>query len=218
MISATTAAAFCGSLLAQKCEIENKATSSTYGKYSVEDCLGTTPSRHDNYGLYVDGRAVAIAKPKELVTKPICTANLKSLGSQNEKLDLIQSKLGLSITQVSELFGVTRKAIYDWYDGAEPRRNIQNKIETLIDLLGEMPESIDIGKLKAVWKIPVSGKSFLTAFNEDNADLLSYRTTLKEKLDELSPKLVSTSISEIKTNPQLGKAHLAEFDRRTDFT
>lgn len=217
MINATTAV-ICGSILTHKHEIDNKITSSIYGKYYVEDCLGTTCYAHDNYGLNVDGRFVKFIKQKELTKKDESTITSRLLISQNEKLEFIQSKLDLSITQMSELFGVTRKAIYDWFDGAEPRRNIQTKIETLIDLLADIPEVIDISKLKAVWKIPVSEKSFLAVFNEDNSDLLSYRTTLKEKLDELSPKLVSASISENKTYPQLGKAHIAEFDRRTDFT
>jgi len=177
--------------------------------------IETTLSRQEN-NLYVDGRIIDFREVQKPIVKPQDDTNAKSIVLQNERLDFIKSSLALSITQLAELFGVTRKAIYDWYDGAEPRPKMINRMEILINLLDGMPEGVDKQKLKTVWNIPFSGKSFLAVFNEENLDFNSFRAALKEKIDELSPKMVSNKISTNKTLPQLGTAHLAEFDKRAD--
>jgi DNA-binding transcriptional regulator YiaG len=164
--------------------------------------------------VVVEGRPLVIAKN----TVPQIEKPLDNTDTQlTERLDLIKSRLALSITQLAELFGVTRKAIYDWYDGAEPRRATTSRMELLIEILDAVPERIDIRRLKAVWNIPVSGKSFLAVFGDDKLDSISLRAVLKEKLHELSPRLVATTNSIQKRTSQLGEAHLAEIDRRIDF-
>lgn len=128
--------------------------------------------------------------------------------SHIERLNEIKDRLALSITQMAELFGVTRKSVYDWYDGAEPRFAVLNCMETLIDVLNSMLE-IDLQRLKIVWNIPVSGQSFRSVFNDDKLE----SNSLKEKINKLSPRLVKKVSAVPKTTIQLGEAHLAEFDR-----
>lgn len=133
------------------------------------------------------------------------------------RLDQIKDRLGLSITQMAELFGVTRKSVYDWYEGAEPRNQTTTRIETLIDVLDTMPETIDLRRLKTVWNIAVSGQSFRAVFNDDNLDATSLRTDLKAKLNELSPRMVATTNPVHKKATPLGESHLSDIDRLADF-
>lgn len=169
--------------------------------------------------VLIDGQPLVITQNTEAqIENPLNNTNIQSVAPLAVRLDLIKSRLALSVTQLAELFGVTRKAIYDWYDGAEPRSAATIRMELLIDILNTAPERIDLQRLKAVWNIPVSGKSFLAVFGDDKLDPTALRTLLKEKLDELYPRLVATTKEMQRTTTQLGEAHLAEFDRRTDFS
>jgi DNA-binding transcriptional regulator YiaG len=170
---------------------------------------------------------LVIVEGMPLIIKPVAEAASKAKLTQEnsntppvtlaERLDLIKDRLALSITQMSELFGVTRKAVYDWYEGAEPRAAMINRIETLIDIINTARPEIDLQRLKAVWNIPISGRSFLMVFGDDSIGIDTLRTTLVEKLDDLSPRMVKKTNSTQKTTSQIGESRLAEFDRRADF-
>ncbi len=131
-------------------------------------------------------------------------------------MDEIKTDLTLSITQLAELFGVTRKTVYDWYEGTTPRHGITSRMNILVDALKSMPSEVDLPRLKTVWNIPVSEKSFRSIFSDEILDELSFRTTIDKKLYELSPRLAKKTGFQRKTSVQLGKAHLAEFDKHTD--
>lgn len=133
------------------------------------------------------------------------------------RLNLIKDRLGLSITQMAELFGVTRKSVYDWYEGVEPRSNTLGRIEILIDALDKAPARSDLTRLKSIWNISVSEASFRTVFNDTSMDISELRIALIEKLNELSSRMVAANISAPKKAAQIGDAHLAEIDRRADF-
>lgn len=179
----------------------------------------TQPSQSQNvYAVVlVNGQPIVIgqkAKPEPAIEISQNDTETQPTVSLNQRLDLIKSRLSLSITQLADLFGVTRKAIYDWYEGAEPRRIMMSRIEILIDVLETVPPEVDLRRLKALWNIPISGKSFRAVF--DDEDIASLRTVLAEKLNELSPRMVATTSSMRKTATHFGEAHLAEVDRRTD--
>lgn len=133
-----------------------------------------------------------------------------------ERLDLIKERLALSITQLAELFGVTRKTVYDWYEGTEPRPKAINRMEMLIDVLNRASPEVDLARLKAVWSIPISGSSFRMVFSDDNMDAQSFQNALVEKLNELSTRMVATTTPMRKTISKFGESQLAEFDRRTE--
>ncbi len=135
-----------------------------------------------------------------------------------DRLTPIRERLSLSITQLSELFGVTRKSIYDWYDGAEPRAATIRRMEILADALNTIPAEVDLKRLKMVWRIPVSGQSFRTIFNDENLEAESLLIDLKAKLHELLPRMVKKDSVPHKTSVQLGQSHLAEIDRYANFT
>jgi DNA-binding transcriptional regulator YiaG len=183
-----------------------------------ETATQPTQSKQAYTFISVDGQPFVIGYNTESqLEKSLDNTAPQSAVALIERLNLIKSSLALSVTQLAELFGVTRKAIYDWYDGAEPRSVATTRMELLIDILNKVPEELDMRRLKAVWHIPVSEKSFLAVFGDDKLAPHALRADLKKKLDELSPRLVATTKTLQKTTTQFGEAHLAEFDRRTDF-
>lgn len=137
--------------------------------------------------------------------------------SHADRLDEIKNRLGLSITQLAELFGVTRKSIYDWYDGSvKPNSSNINKIEAVIESLDSLAVrngAVDLQRLKVVWHIPINGQSFCSILNDDKLEI----EKLVTKLHELSPRMEKKASTLKKTTIQLGDAHLAEFSRETDF-
>ncbi|MDO8843877.1 MAG: hypothetical protein Q7V32_06000 [Methylicorpusculum sp.] len=170
------------------------------------------------YDLLVDGQRVQVELCKDQLTEiSQKTSNFPSLAVP-ERLDLIKDRLELSITQLAELFGVTRKTVYDWYDGTEPRRNTINRMEILIEALNGTSPEVDLARLKAVWNVPVSGTSFRALLGDDNLNAGTLQKALLEKLNELSTRMVATTSQMRKTSSQFGEVQLAEFERRTDYS
>jgi transcriptional regulator with XRE-family HTH domain len=134
-----------------------------------------------------------------------------------DNLDRIKEQLSLSVTQMAELFNVTRKAVYDWYEGAEPRSATIARISALAEVLASAPAKAEFQQLKAVWKVPASGRSFLAVLNDEKLDAFNLRQALVDKLHELSPRLAAQNRTSLRTSVDLGQAHLADVDRGADF-
>lgn len=168
------------------------------------------------YELLVNDQKVRIELSRNQQTEALEKISNAQPVVMGERLDLIKDRLSLSITQLAELFGVTRKTIYDWYEGTEPRPKAASRMEMLIDVLNQTSPETDLSRLKAVWSIPVSGASFRKVFNDDNMDAETFQNALVEKLHELSIRMVATASPMRKTISKFGEAQLAEFDRRTE--
>ena len=87
------------------------------------------------YILFVDNQLVVIrlTDEQEFATQQDASNTLPV--ALADRLDLIKERLAISITQMAELFGVTRKSIYDWYEGKGQRSAKSNRMEILIDVL-----------------------------------------------------------------------------------
>jgi DNA-binding transcriptional regulator YiaG len=201
--------------------IESYYSSSTgLGEYFLEFEKATLPSpfkQKPRRIIYIDDQPLSITRNALPIEQPKDTIAAQT-NISIDRLNLIRERFALSITQMAELFGVTRKSIYDWYEGVEPRAAMTSRMEILIDALGAVPDVVDLQRLKVVWNIPVSGQSFCTVFNNANLDNDSLLKELKIKLRELSPRMVKKTSLPRKTTTQLGEAHLAEFDRHADFS
>jgi DNA-binding transcriptional regulator YiaG len=187
---------------------------------SINEEATQPKQRKKIYAIVVDGLPLFISTKAEVEPQIKTSQDNPDTSSPivlTERFDLIKERLALSITQMAELFGVTRKAVYDWYDGAEPRPTMMNRMEILIDVINSVPLEVDLRRLKAVWNIPISGKSFRTVFSDDSMDINTFRTALVEKLNELSTRMVEKTNSMQKSAVQFGEAQLTEFDRRADF-
>ncbi|MDH4610308.1 hypothetical protein [Pseudomonas sp. BN102] len=133
--------------------------------------------------------------------------------STKERLGNVQSCLDLSITQMSELFGVTRKAVYDWMDGAEPRSAALSRIVLLEDIIAST-KGVDLKRLKTVWNLPVSGRSFKQVLADDALDKGDLLKEALAKISELAPRMGMAKIKG--SDVFLGDAHLTDIDRTTD--
>lgn len=130
-----------------------------------------------------------------------------------KSIDRIKIDLGLSITQLAEVFGVTRKTVYDWYDGAAPRAAVISRTHLLQSVIAAAPSHFDMTRLKLAWKMDGEGRSFLAILNDDGLNEATTKAALVEKLNELSSRLVSASTQKVRSTMGLGDAHLSHIDR-----
>ena len=186
---------------------------------SLISSSGTSPGKtKQTLVLFSDDRIVELStsanseKVMDLVTQP---------AALTDRLNEIKGRLDLTITQMAELFGVTRKSVYDWYEGVEPRQIKTSRMETLIDVLIKASKDsieLDLKRLKIVWNIPIDGLSFREVFNDDKLDSTSLKSALFATLHELSPRMVKSTSSVHKTFAQIGSSHLIDIDRSADFS
>lgn len=137
-----------------------------------------------------------------------------------ERLDQIKEQLALSVTQIAELFNVTRKSVYDWYEGAIPHTNKVSRMEVLIAVLSNSPASIDLRRLKSVWNIDIGDRSFREVFNDEHLDNANLQNAIATKLNELSPRMVTANklvAHRTKSNVNIGEAHFSDFERQADY-
>ena len=169
--------------------------------------------------MLVDGQRQQVVERKPSRLEAVSGEEILSSAMMAERLDKIKNQLALSITQMAELFSVTRKSVYDWYDGAEPRSDKLSRMEILNDVIAVTPATVDMRRLKSVWNVCVEGKSFLAVFSDDSLENTALEIALTKKLHELFPRMVTTTslmARNPRSNVEIGSAHLAEFDRQAD--
>lgn len=127
-----------------------------------------------------------------------------------ENLGFIQTQLKLSITQLSELFNVRRKVIYDWFDGAQPDPHSIDKINVIQDVIKEFSITFYIPKLKTVWHLPIVGKSFISVINNVECPLLKQKEA-EIKISQLSKQLIDNKA--FNSNRIIGNAHMSDIER-----
>ncbi|NMZ58175.1 hypothetical protein [Pseudomonas nitroreducens] len=140
------------------------------------------------------------------------TSVIASPTTTSEKLSLLQSSFGISITQMSDILGVTRKTIYDWIDGSEPRPASSQKIDILTEI-SERHSNINLSRLKTVWNIPINGKSLRQVLAEDSTDRTGVLEDASAKIAALAPKLGAPSKP---SKAKIRMAHLSDIDRASD--
>ncbi|ASV97589.1 hypothetical protein [Paraburkholderia aromaticivorans] len=131
------------------------------------------------------------------------------------QLDMVKTRLGISVTQLADLLGVTRKAVYDWYEGAAPRPTMIGRINSLADALGSFDDT-DLKKLKAVWNITLPSGSFRSTLQSDTLSGPDLTAALVAKLNELSAEMSATTRSSRRASAYVGESSLSDIDRRSD--
>jgi len=150
-----------------------------------ERAVSTAPQMKQTAIFLIDGHPILLSTAQEAESSTATQVEKVGLAGQ---LNEIKDFLGLTVTQIAELFKVTRKTVYDWYDGADPRAGMGTRIETLNYLLHNMTHDIDMKRLKQVWNLPINGESFIDVVNSSQHDL---GAALDKKLHELAPRMVS---------------------------
>lgn len=177
----------------------------------VTGLLKDTPSliiTIDGNSSKLDRNIVSIIQPTPHIEKTTADISFKS------QLEAVQEDLGLSITQLAQLFGVTRKAVYDWLDGSEPRANISSRMELISSLIRENNSNLNLKRLKGVWLTAVNGSSLIDILANEDLSAADRLAAAIAKVGDLAPRLGQE-------NPKLGKtylgnAHANDIDRVAD--
>lgn len=79
-----------------------------------------------------------------------------------EDLRWLRGSLGVSMSEIAELFGVTRKAVYDWFNGSAPKRVGRiAKIQWVRSALEGQLSAERLRLIRHVWEQPLEGGSCL---------------------------------------------------------
>jgi hypothetical protein len=136
---------------------------------------------------YVIDRAEKLGKPLEIVLveeKPV-----RPITSQ-ERLVLISAFFGFSRSNLSEIFGVTRQVLHNWFNGEETEQKHYEKIKLLADIAFEIAPnpSHRISQVYINKIIPGYDKSLLEyllddSFNKETVINLSRKIYEMSKID-----------------------------------
>lgn len=171
----------------ERCDRGSSAPSLVVKLFDLFDrALSTAPQMKQAAFFLIDGHPILLSSANE--SESLSEVDVEKLGFAAQ-LDEIKGFLGLTVTQLAELFRVTRKTVYDWYDGADPRLGMGARIETLNHLLHSSSFPGDLKRLKHVWNLPINGGSFIDMVNS-NIDHYDLKAALEGKLDELAPRMV----------------------------
>lgn len=198
----------------------NAPISERIGEYYRQDITKTSFTSKRRAVLVVNSSVLIIGQNPYLLSEFTKAANNQPLDDAaplpfSDRLETVQKRLDLSITQVAELFGVTRKSVYDWFDGkSSPRATAIQKAEVLNDIIKESPNGIDITRLKTVWSIPTDGESFLNLLKDDSIPVDLLKEKALAKLVALAPRLGKADLTYKKIRQPLST--LIDIDRSID--
>jgi hypothetical protein len=180
----------------------------------VEGAFATSPG-NSVQGLvwYVNGRPVVVVRQPVQPDRPLDASTVES--AVPGQLDQIKSQLDVSVTQLAELFSVTRKTVYDWYEGQSPRNAKSDRIQALVDALDQR-RNIDLKRLKAFWNIALPDGSFRATLQNDTLSGLDLTAALTAKLDELSAEMAAMARVPRRGAPYAGESTLADAEHRSD--
>lgn len=178
----------------------------------VGNCTSTSPVQLGRTNTYMilnaDGTSLISIPPP-----PSAADQLAIAKSNLEIIENVRNLLSLSITQIAELFGVTRKTVYDWYDGATPRAAVISRIRAVNSVISDFCGQVDLSRLKNVWKVDSGEGSFIDILNNDKLEEPFLKVALVDKINELSSRMVSKGAPLVRATMALTEANVAEFDR-----
>lgn len=102
----------------------------------------------------------------------------------------IKSESAVTISALSDLFGVTRRAFYGWLDGTVPKRGgSQVRIAVFKDVLGAMQSTQQRMALFSLMDEAVEGETFRAVFQSSTDDVDEFRERLDAMVAKLAPAL-----------------------------
>lgn len=110
-----------------------------------------------------------------------------------QQVILIRDALGLKMSELAQIFGVTRPTAYAWINGSEPKPEIKIKIFRLRRFVDEL-HGAGIARLDRFTRIPLyNGKSLLDSLKADSgledATAAIKRTASQQRLDHAEIEL-----------------------------
>jgi DNA-binding transcriptional regulator YiaG len=105
-----------------------------------------------------------------------------------DDVNWLRENLKISITEVAALFKVTRKAVYDWLEGAKPRADMADRVRILRNVLDRELREESRNFLKRVWDQPINGDASLLSIMRES-EINALPASVKDGLNVLAPKL-----------------------------
>lgn len=126
-----------------------------------------------------------------------------------------REKMALSMAELATLAGVTRKAVYDWFDGAKPRMEVSSRLAGIRSVF-EPFDSEAIRFAGRFWSAPLSdGRPFLDALKAIDGPGSAEAQVAREALSALLPAMMSL-VERSQEKPRrhdLGTAHTEDLFR-----
>ena len=124
-------------------------------------------------GAWVYDATLAVSAPEGAALGPAETPS--------DQLDLVRKALGLSITDLANLLGVTRPTIYAWIQGKqEPKPEMLDRIQEL-RVAAQAAEALALPRMNRLVRRPLaSGPSLLLRLQRGDADAEAALTELAE--------------------------------------
>ncbi len=104
----------------------------------------------------------------------------------------VREKLGLSMTDLATLFGVTRKTVYDWFDGTKPRQLAVDRIAAIRAVAESCPPEF-LGVLNQFWSTPVGEGPSLIDILKSPGSSSTMLSSAKTALDALVPRIAQSA-------------------------
>lgn len=127
----------------------------------------------------------------------------------------IKDSLHLSMSDVAALFGVTRKAVYDWFDGtSKPRAHFSERMAAIRSTLQGACTSEQLGLLRQLWSAPLAGEESLAGILKSVDASTASKAKIKAALEELEPRMAELT-QRLQSQPRhdLGRAHIEDLVR-----
>jgi len=131
-----------------------------YGQDMNELVLGGVPTRDwledwnvpqvDALGAHSSARSTAYSSQLTVVTRDVL-----------DDAKWLKENFSLSMSEMANLFGVTRKAVYDWFDGSRPRPQMSERIASVREILEKDIQKEHRRYVRQFWNTRVDNGSAL---------------------------------------------------------
>lgn len=106
-----------------------------------------------------------------------------------ETLKVVREAFGFNVTEVSEIFGVSRPTVYKWLKGGDVKREVYSKMQALAAVAAHWQQNVG-----------AEGMSFLLDYKGPQADQISIREAWKDEVldSQHLRELTNTRLAEYK--------------------
>ena len=119
-----------------------------------------------------------VSAPHAIVTVVGSPAESNEVAEHQEMLKTIRTGLSLTMTDLASVFGISRPALYGWFQGSTPRSELYDRLWSL-STIAEAVSVLQIPRVSSIMRVPLaSGRSFLQMISDPSQDL-------KEAVDQL---------------------------------
>ncbi len=136
--------------------------------------------------------------------------------SHIENLRRLKESLLLGISGLAELLGVTRKTVYDWFDGAEPKRDGRSaKVAALRTGVEKAISADERATIKRIWDLPLAdGGTLRSILGAGDEDAVQLEAKINSALPELKSATGATEQSNSRSSrSDFGLAHTEDLVR-----